>query len=124
MGIGEGLTGNCTPALEPFAPGADHSHARFYTVGDNQRSIGRKERGDLDLIRLKLMECGPDGGLLVGSVLEFNDHKRQTVDKQHHVGAAGRGGFQTCPYGLTAGRGRLETSRVDGGSGQIGNQPG
>ena len=39
----------------------------------------------MGFVGLKLLECGPDGRVLVGRVLQLDDNQRQPVDEQHDV---------------------------------------
>ena len=54
-------------------------------VGDDQRLVGGEQRRDLRLVGLELVEGAPDGGVLVGGVLQLDDRERQAVDEQHDV---------------------------------------
>ena len=44
-----------------------------------------EQRRDLGLVGLQLVEGVPEGRVLVGRVLQFDDGQRQAVDEQHHV---------------------------------------
>ena len=48
-----------------------------------------KERRDLRLVGLELLEGGPDRGVLVRRVLQLDHRQRQAVDEQHHIRPAG-----------------------------------
>ena len=61
------------PGLEPLLPRGEGADARLEAVGDDQQGVVREERGNLCLVGLKLLEGRPDGGVLVGRVLELDD---------------------------------------------------
>ena len=48
-----------------------------------------EERGQFGLVRLKLLPRRPNGGVLVGGVLQFDDAQRQPVDEHRDVRPAG-----------------------------------
>ena len=77
------------PGLEPLAPRAERTDPRLHPVGHDQRRVVREQGRDLRLVRLELLEGGPDRGVLVGRVLELDDRERQPVHEQHDVRAAG-----------------------------------
>lgn len=82
------LAADRAPGLEPLLPGAERADARLDAVRDDERRVRSEGRGDLRLIGLALLPRRPDGGLLVGRVLEHDHRERQAVDEQHHVGPA------------------------------------
>ncbi len=85
-GVGQSLTLDGAPGQEPFAAGGEGADARLHPVRDHHRLVERKEGRDLHLVGLQLLEGGPDGGVLVGGILEFDHGQRQAVDKEHQVG--------------------------------------
>ena len=74
------------PGLEPLPARAERADARADAVGDDERRVGREERGDLRLVGLELLEGRLDRGVLVGRVLELDHGERQAVDEEHDVG--------------------------------------
>src|SRR2546428_34774 len=77
------------PGLEPLSAGAERADAGLHAVRDDQRDVGREERGNLRLVGLELLEGGPDRGVLVGRVLQLDHRQRQTVHEEDDVRAAG-----------------------------------
>ena len=77
--------GDGAPGLEPFLPGAQCADARLHAVRDDQHRVAGEEGGDLRLISLELVEGGPDGGVLIGGVLQLDHGEWQAVDEDHHV---------------------------------------
>ena len=91
--LAEPVVGQCravdgAPGHEPFAVGGEGADAGMDAVGDDQRLVEGEEGGDLLFVGLKLVEGGPDGGVLGGRVLQFHDRQRQAVDEEHDIGAA------------------------------------
>ena len=86
--IGQRLARNRTPGLEPLPPGGKGTDASVEPVRHDERGIEGEQRGDFGPVGLQLLPGGPDGGLFVDRVLQLDDHQRQAVDEQHHVGAA------------------------------------
>ena len=52
-------------------------------------SFIEKRVGNSDLVGLELAPGGPDGGVLVGRVLDLDDREGQAVDEQDDIGPAG-----------------------------------
>ena len=75
------------PGHEAFRIRRQRADACAQPVGCHQDRIGAKQRGNLRLVGLELIEGGVQGRLLVPGVLEFDHHQRQAVDEQHHIGA-------------------------------------
>ena len=86
--IGQGLARDGAPRLEPLPPGGQGADAGVQSVRHHERGVEREQRRDFRLVGLQLLPGGPDGGLFVGRILEFDDRQRQAVDEQHHVRAA------------------------------------
>src|SRR5262245_48802178 len=63
--ISEALARDGAPGLEPLAPGGKRADTRLHAVGDDKQSVHSKERRDLGLVSLELLESRPDGGVLV-----------------------------------------------------------
>ena len=72
----EALAGDGAPGLEPFFAGADRADARLDAVGDHKRGVAGEQSRDLRLVGLELIERGPDGGVLVGGVLQLDHGER------------------------------------------------
>ena len=86
--VGQRRAVDGAPGHEPFAVGGEGADAGMDAVGDDQRLVEGEQGGDLPFVGLKLVEGGPDGGVLGGRVLQFHDRQRQAVDEEHDVGAA------------------------------------
>ena len=112
------------PGLEPFAPRGERPDARLHAVGNDQRGIGGEERRNLRLISLELLIRAPDGGVLVGRILQLDHRERQAVYKHHHIRAA-----RVLPIGhrklvhdepvVVVRCGEVEHSRLRAGDGAI-----
>ncbi len=87
--VGQPVAGDRAPRLEPLPSGAERADPRLHAVGGDEHGVGRKEQRDLHLVGLELLECGPDGCVLGGGVLQLQHPQRQAVDEQHHVRPAG-----------------------------------
>ena len=59
------------PRHEAFAIGRERAHQRLGAVGDDQQRVVLKNVGNLRLVRLQLVVCLPDVGILVGRVLDL-----------------------------------------------------
>ena len=79
------LTLDRPPGLEPLLACPDHPYPSLGAVGDHKEGVGGKERGNLKLVGLELMQSAPDGGVLSGGVLEFDDRQRQAVEEEHNI---------------------------------------
>ena len=79
---------NRAPGHEAFAVGGEGADACMQPVGDDQGLVEGEEGGDLRLVRLELVERGPNGGLFVGRVLQLQHRQRQAVDEERHIRAA------------------------------------
>ena len=89
VGIGQSLAGDGAPGLEPLAAGGDGAYAGLGAIGDEEHLVHREKGGQLGLVGLELVPGGPDGGVLVGRVLDLDDRKGQAVDEQDDIGPAG-----------------------------------
>ena len=87
--LGEPLTRDRAPRLEPLAPRRERAETRLGTVRDDEHLVHREQRGQLGLVGLELLPRRPDVGVLVGRVLELDDAEWQAVDEQHDIRAAG-----------------------------------
>ncbi len=87
--VGQGLAGDGAPRLEPLPPSGEGTDARLGPVGDHEHFVHGEESGQLSLVGLELLPSGPDGGVLVGGVLELDDAQGQAVDEEYDVGTAG-----------------------------------
>ena len=83
--VGQRLARDRAPRLEPLPPGRQRADACFEAIRYDERGVEREQRRDLRLVGLKLLEGRPDGGVLVGRVLQLDDGERQAVDEQHDV---------------------------------------
>ena len=61
---------------------------RLGAVRDHQHLVVLEHVGDLFLVGLDLVVGFPDIGVLVGRVLQLQQHQRQAVDEQDDVGPA------------------------------------
>ena len=98
------LTLNGLPGQEPFLIGSERTQAGIEAIGNNQQLVVVEEGGNILFIGLQLIESRPDGGVLIGGILELQHGQRQAVDKNHQVGAAGQ---------FTVGAGSLNGELVD-----------
>ena len=73
-------------------PAVERADPRLDAVGDDQHLVEREERRDLVLVRLELVEGGPDRRVLVGRVLELDHAERQAVDEERRCPAGARAG--------------------------------
>ncbi len=76
------------PGHEALAVGGQGADPRLEAVGDHQHGVGAKERRDLVLVGLELVEGPVQGGVLVPRVLQLHHGQGQAVDKDHHIRAA------------------------------------
>ena len=79
---------NRPPRLEPFRVGRQRPDPGLQPIGSNHELVVGKQRGNLLLVRLQLIERRPDGRVFVGRVFQFDHRQRQPVDEHHHVGPA------------------------------------
>ena len=91
--LGDGRPGIIVPRdrapwLEPLLACPERTDAGLDAVGGHQDGVEGEQGRDLCLVRLELLVRAPDGGVLIGGVLELDDRERQTVDEQHDVGPA------------------------------------
>ena len=77
------------PRLEPLPAGRQRAEPRLHPVRHGEHRVAGEQRGQFRLVGLQLMERRPDGGVLVGRVLELDHGQRQPVDEHHDVGPAG-----------------------------------
>ena len=82
------LAGYGAPGLEPFTPCSQRTNTRRGPVRDHQRLVHGIQGGQLRFVGLKLLPCRPDGGVLIGRVLQFDDTQRQPVDQEDDIRAA------------------------------------
>ena len=85
MRVCQALARDGAPGLEPFPPRRKRADPRLDAVGDDQQIVEGEEGGDHGLVRLELLEGGPNRGVLVGGVLQLDNHKRQAVNEEHNV---------------------------------------
>ena len=88
MRVGQGFPGDGAPRLELFPPGGEGADAGLGAVRHHQQLIHGEQGRQFGLISLKLLPSGPDGGVFVGRVLEFDDAQGQAVEEQYDVGSA------------------------------------
>jgi len=88
MGGSGGFTLDGLPGEEPFLVGGERTHAGIQSIGNDEQFVVVKEGGDLLLVGLQLVEGGPEGGVLVGGVLELDDGDGQPVDENDDIRAA------------------------------------
>ena len=77
------------PRLEPLPAGGQRAEPRLHAVRHGEHRVAGEQRGQLRLVGLQLVERRPDGGVLVGRILELDHGQRQTVDEHDDVGPAG-----------------------------------
>ena len=85
--VGDFLAADGTPRLEPFPPCGEGAQPGLQAVGHDQGGVHREQSGQVGLVGLELLPGGPDGGVGVCRVLEFDHPERQPVHEQHHIGA-------------------------------------
>jgi len=88
---------NSPPGHEPFTVGRQCADPRLHAVGDNHRLVIDKERRDLRLVGLKLVESGPDCGVFGGGVLEFHHRYWKAVNEEYYVWTACWGELRIAP---------------------------
>ena len=88
MRAGQGPAGDGAPGFEPLAACGERADAGLGAVGDDERRVHAEEGGQFGFVGLDLVPCRPDGGVLVGRVLEFDNGEGQPVEEEHDVGAA------------------------------------
>ncbi len=76
------------PGHEALAVGGQRAQAGRDAVGDDQQRVVSEQVRDVLLVVLQLVVGGPDVGVLVAGVLELQQHQRQAVDEQKHIGPA------------------------------------
>ena len=76
------------PGLEPFEMGGERTKARMESVRGHERGVRAEQGRYLVLVGLEVVEGSFEGGVLVAGVLQLHDGQRQTIDEQHHIGAA------------------------------------
>ncbi len=57
-------------------------------IRNDQGFVVDKQGGDFVLVGLQLVESRPDGGVLIGGVLELDHRQRQAIDEDDHIRAA------------------------------------
>ena len=80
---------NRAPSHKALGVGRQRTHQRVGAVRDHQHLVVLEHVRYLLFVRLDLVEGLPDVGVLVGGVLDFQQHQRQAVEEQDDVGAAG-----------------------------------
>ena len=83
--VGQRLSGDRAPRLEPLPPRRQRAHPRLVPVRHHQRLVHGEQGGQLGLVGLELLPRRPDGGVLVRRVLQLDHPQRQPVHEQHHV---------------------------------------
>ena len=86
--LSQNLSRNRAPGLEPLPACSERPDSGLDSVRNDQRCVEGKQRGDFRFVGLELLPSRPHGGILVRRVLEFDQPKRQAVDKQHDIGSA------------------------------------
>ena len=89
MRSGQRFPADGAPGFEPLPPCGESAHAGLDPVGDHEHLVHGEEAGQFRFVGLKLLPSCPEGGVLIGRLLELDDAQRQAVDEQHHVGPAG-----------------------------------
>ena len=79
---------NRAPLHEALGIGRERAQPRLAAIGNHQHLVELEQVGDLLFVGLNLVVSLPDAGLLVGRVLQLQQHQRQAVDEQHNVGPA------------------------------------
>ena len=87
--VRQGLAGDGAPGLEPLPAGRERADAGLVAVRHHQRLVHGEQRGQLRLVGLDLLPSHPDGGVLVGRVLQLDDAEGQAVHEQDDVRPAG-----------------------------------
>ena len=73
------------PRHEAFQVGGQRSHARRDAIRRDQQRIGVKQRRNLLLVSLQLVERARQVRACAARRLQLDHGKRQTVDEQHNV---------------------------------------
>lgn len=76
------------PALETLGVGGKRAAARLAAVRNHEQLVVLEQIGNLVLVGLDLLVGFPDVRIFVGRILEFDQHQRQAIDEQDHVGPA------------------------------------
>ena len=58
---------------------------RLHPVRDHQGRVHGEQRRQFGFVGLELLPRGPNGGVLIRRVLEFDHPKRQAIDEQHDI---------------------------------------
>ena len=87
-GRGERFALNGPPWHHPFPVRADRADAGVGAVRCDDYGSIVKQRWNLALVDLQVLECVVRGRVLVGGILEFNDGKRQPVHEHDNIRAA------------------------------------
>ena len=83
------LTADGPPRLEPLPAGGERPEPRLQAVRYQEHRVTGKQRRQFRLVGLQLVERRPDGGVLIGRILELDHGQRQAIDEHHDVGPAG-----------------------------------
>src|SRR5439155_20599518 len=84
LGVGQCLAGDRTPRFEPLPAGRQRSDALLDAIGARQQLVEDEKGRYLRFVGLDLVERRPDGGILISSVLELDDRKRQAVNEENN----------------------------------------
>ena len=87
--VGEFLSADRAPRLEPLPPGRERPGAGERAVGGDEQLVQGEEAGDALLVGLELLPGVVDGRVLVRRVLQLDDPEGQAVQEQDDVGAVG-----------------------------------
>ena len=74
------------PRLEPLPAGGERAEPRLHPIRHGEHGVAGEQRRQFRLVGLQLVERRPDGGVLVGRILELDHGQRQPVDEHHDVG--------------------------------------
>ena len=76
------------PGHKAIPPAAEHARPRLQPVGNHQQFIGGKERRNVLLVGLQLVEGVVDRDVFIARILQFQHGQWQTVHVQRHIRAA------------------------------------
>ena len=82
--VGRFLPGNRAPRLEPLFSRGQRSDARF-RPSETLALHSWKQCREFGLVRLELVPCRPDRGVLIGRILKFDQAEWKSVDEQHRI---------------------------------------
>ena len=78
-----------SPLHEALGIAGKRTQPRLAAIRNDQQFVVLEHIGDLFLVGLNLVVGFPDVGLLVGRVLQLQQHQRQAIDEQNHIRPAG-----------------------------------